>query len=136
MLELFDSAIRYKNKYPKNDPYDLIFNSLLTHCEEYVAAVIYAYEKNPACEALLAQDIELINNVLRDPSAENILKSNQHARNFPFAVSKVGSCNANLGGDSVVKSTVCEIAPGERLGVDINYPSSMEATGTYQIEMG
>ena len=45
------------------------------------------------------------------------------------------SCKSSLGGSSVNNSTVCELAPGERLQIDLDYEPMTDATGTYQIEM-
>lgn len=44
-------------------------------------------------------------------------------------------CVASLGGISVTKSTVCELAPNERLFIDKDFADQVDATGTYQVQI-
>ncbi|CEG56141.1 hypothetical protein [Legionella fallonii] len=44
------------------------------------------------------------------------------------------SCYAALGGNSVINSTICELAAGEKLNIDLDYLPLNDARGTYQIE--
>lgn len=45
------------------------------------------------------------------------------------------SCQADLLAKSSHAATICELAPKEKLIVDIDMASGMNASGTYQIEM-
>lgn len=44
-------------------------------------------------------------------------------------------CIASLGGNSVQKSTTCELAADETLFIDKDFSNPVDATGIYQVEM-
>lgn len=81
-------SLAFKNKYPTNDPFEIISSSIPNKTEHYIKTVIHAYKQNPDQKTILMEGVALTKNALTNPTEDNIKLCNKHARKLPSCAPK------------------------------------------------
>lgn len=83
----------------------------------------------------LTGGVNIVNGTTK-PQYVQVVLNNGAVEVFKRTMNNGTDCMVSLGGHSVTKATICELAPSETLYIDKDFIYPQDATGTYQVEMG